>query len=134
MFSCHDPPLPKVRGVKEMDTVGCSVVYLQAEGQIKIAVVEGSIPADADLVPTHQPLQCFLVERFPEEVHVIFSLVMLDKFFPEAPKGHVSYGQEIGESDPKTVMQFLPIVFLECELRRWQEWPSRIIYEVEDQG
>ena len=114
-----------------MDVVGRAVVYLQAKGQIKIAVIKGSIPADADLAPAHQSRQCFLIECVSKKPHISFGLALPDKLLPEAPEGHVRYGEEISESDSKTVMQFVPVFFLKGKLRRRQEWPSRVIYKVE---
>ncbi len=107
-----------------MDTVRSSVVHLQAESQIKIAVIKGSIPADTDLVSTHQPRQCFPIERPSQEPHISFGLVLPDKLFPESSKGHVRNGQQIGKNDSKAVTQFAPIVLLDDHLRWRQERPS----------
>ena len=95
-----------------MDAVGCSVVYLQAESQIKIAVIEGSIPADADLVPAHQPLYRLRVEGLSKEVEVVFLLVLSAQFGPESSQRHVREGQEAIKPDAEALAQFSPVILL----------------------
>jgi hypothetical protein len=63
MFSGDDPASHEQRSLEESNVIGCSMVHRKPKGQIKIAVIKGSIPTDADLMAAHQAIHGLGIER-----------------------------------------------------------------------
>ena len=118
MFSGNDPAFHQGRWPEGLDVIGRPVVYREAKGQVEVAVIERSIPTDADLMAAHKPCHGLLVKGLPEKVQIILLQVLTAQFCSKPSQGHVRDGEKMGEADPETAPQLAPVVIFERRLRR----------------
>ena len=93
VFSGDDPAFHEIRWPEGLDVIRRPVVHRKAEGQVEIAVIEGPIPTDADLMAAHQPGYGLLVKGLPEEVQIILLLALPAQLRSKSPQGHISDGE-----------------------------------------
>ena len=123
VFTGHDPPVLQCSGHKGPNMIGCTVVHRKTKGKIKITVIKGAVPTDADLASAHQTRYCVRIKRFPEQPHVGSHLSLSDKLFSKAPQGHISDGKQMSKGNSKVLGQFPPVIFFEGKLGRRQKGP-----------
>lgn len=92
------------------------MVHGKTQGQIEVAVKEGTIPAHAELTTAHQSLNRLGVKRISKESKVILIFVLPGELRPESSEGHIRDGQEMGEDDPKALAELPPVVLLKSRL------------------
>src|SRR5262245_5581263 len=116
MDACGDSPAYEGSGVDVAHI--CAPAGRQIEREVEVAVVESSIPADVDLMTTHQGLDGRGVVRVSEFVEIRVEFSFAFQVAAEASDGDVGDGVEAGEDDSEARLKFAAVVRFESGLRR----------------
>eukprot|EP00754_Rhynchopus_humris_P001735 Rhum_TRINITY_DN10995_c0_g2::Rhum_TRINITY_DN10995_c0_g2_i1::g.41701::m.41701 len=107
--------------------------HVEAELLVEVAVVEGSVPADADRVAAHQALDRRRVEVLHKQLHVLCKLVLLAQIVRETLHRQVRDREQLVEVDAERLQQLLLVRRLQRLLLRRQEGAQRVVHEVQRQ-
>ncbi len=98
-----------------------------AEGQIEVAVIEGPVPVDADLMTAHQMREGRWIKGILQDFHVGLHLTVPVELFSISPDRHIGQDDQPIELDIESMSEFLVIVLLQLFLRRGKKGSSGII-------
>jgi hypothetical protein len=110
-----------------------SVVHREPDGQVEVAVIEGAIPANADLVAAHQAFHSLGIERFSEELEIVLFLTLSIELPPKSSQGHIGDREEVGKRNVKTLTQLAAVILFKGRLGRRKKRSSRIIDKIQGQ-
>ena len=68
MFAGYNSPRQQVRSIKASDMIWGTVVHRAPQRQIEVAVVQCSVPSDAELMPTHKLIDRMGIKRLLEQL------------------------------------------------------------------
>ncbi len=113
---CHDSPFVQESGIEGLDPFWGSVVHRPADGEVEIAVVEGPVPVDADLMAAHQMRQGQRIEGPPEGLQVVLQFALRFKAPPEPAERHIRQNDQAGEGEAETAAKLFPVDPLQIRL------------------
>ena len=101
--------------------------------QVKVTVIQVSVPVDIDLMPAHQPFQRTGVEGFLQQIEVFPVLLGGPEVTPKSADRHVGDRIQSREPDPKTLRQFPPVIRLKPRLNGWKTGALGVENQMEQQ-
>ena len=134
MFSGDDSTHSQVSRAERLNVIRGSMIYRESKGEVEVAVIKGSIPANADLLAAHQSPHGLGVKGFSQESQIISLLILAVQLCPKPSEGHIGDGEKTGKRDAEASAQLTPVIFFQNLLRGGQKRPSRIVDEVQGQA
>ena len=95
--------------IKRLNMGHSAMINGRPKGQIEVAVIDGSIPIDTDLVAAHKPWKGKYIKRFLEDIHVTIQFSFYFKVLSEAANRHIGQGDQMRERESETVFQLFPV-------------------------
>ena len=112
------PCLQYFTDVQFLKIIGITNVHF--EHLVEIAIVDITLPVDAELVNAHQALHVSYAESILEQVHVIFEFTLGKQGAAKASNWHVGNGEQVVELDIEFFREKCFIVPLQAVLGWWQ--------------
>jgi hypothetical protein len=131
VLSGDDPARLKIPHVEKSNVIRSAVVHGKTQSQIEVTIKEGAIPAHAELVTAHQPLDGPAVKRCSKESKIILIFVLPGKLCSESSERHIGDGQEMSKDDPKAAGELPSVVLLKSRLGGWQKRSPGVVDDVQ---
>ena len=103
----------------------------QMDHLVEIAVVDSSLPVDADQRAAHDVRDCLWIEIIYQQLHVGFSFTASLEVVREAVDWEVGQCEELIECDSELVLELGSVLRLQGRLRGREKCSSRVVDEVE---
>ena len=120
--------------VAQVRASGAAERRRQPQHLVEIAVVEPSLPIDAEQRAAHHGVQVGGHAGVLEQLQVGSEPALADEGAAEALDRHVGEHEEVAELDAEVRAQLAPVVGLQRRLRRRQHRPLRVVDQVERQA
>lgn len=130
MFASCDSAAEELIGMKIAD-VPAWTRCRQREGEIEIAVVHRAVPADVQLMTTHQLVERGGIERISEQLQILLGRALAVQVVQETADRNVRDRDQAREADAEACGEFAPICLLKRVLIRWQAWPAGVEHKVQ---
>ena len=102
-----------------------------AEGQIEVAVIEGPVPIDTDLMATHQMREGQRIKGILQDFHVGLHLPIPFELFSISPYGHIGHNDQPVKVYIPSSFQLLAIDSFQLHLRRGKDETAGIEGEMQ---
>ena len=101
------------------------------QGKIEVAIVNGTVVADADLVPAHQIIEDIRIEGATENMDVLGFGALFLQLRPKPADWYIGNGQQVGKPDAPLFVELSAIVAFQRLLIRRKKGPTRILNQIQ---